>query len=655
MRPQDHPSPLPGKKFAPSPKDADENSLMSPPTFKHFMSPAASKVNLRKRILGERSESPVRSFKDGDENLMKNQEKGRPDAVNLKKPQFVSPMLKSTASKVNSSIAVPSSPTLLNLMKANEEIGEETDDWSPFSYDPVRNNLVPRPQFLRYRPNRLFLLEPSANEETDSEIEDEDIGSDDEVDEENSDDTEMAGSSIFRRVLQFLLVLAVLVLSTVYITSMNDNPVEIDGIPNFAAVHRHDQEIKSYSVAFVSRLEVNESWLSLDEDGTPSQLKIVKPQIPLDEGDQVKQVMDKEIAEGEEVALEEEGQEDDEEGELLSFQQPLFLPLQPAAEAATTVQVAKSLIDGTEGEEVALEEEGQEDEEEEEGELLSFQQPLFLPVQPAAEAAATTVQEAESLIDASKGRLADEMVHYREIQEPYDDGVLKNGKPPSPRLTTTEVVEDEEKYDYMELNKKLTYDFDVDNRPFQGPILAVMAVASTLVLVLLLCNLKRKGKKAAARNDSLLPSSSRDSQLPPPHSEATLPPPQDPIDEIPETTFAPLKSSGAPRVELLGEIEGGMGSRSIGGGGGTQLKLVKKAAHVQPQPAASASRNSTTNKSDRKSTSPSSRKKEVTVMGGKGKATNNSAAAVSGTTTPTTATPLRRSNRLASRGGITSP
>ncbi|CAL1378314.1 unnamed protein product [Linum trigynum] len=701
VHPHDQSSPLLGKKIPPSPKDTDENSLISPLTMKRFMSPtisAASKVHSRKKILGERSESPILTFKDGDENLMATQEMvspmtkstalnppivfpssptllnvdltdnpdgdenlmtkqemGRPDADNLNKPtpkQFVSPMMKPTASEVNPPIAIPSSPRLLDfdLMKANKEIREETDDWSPFSYDPVRNNLVPRPQFLRYKPNKEtnseneeehigsddeVLLETSASKETDSENEEEYIGSDDEVEEENFDDTEMEGSSICRGVLQFVLVLAVLVLSTAYITSMNGNPVEIDGFPNYADVLRHNQEIKSYPVAFVSRIEVNGSWLSLDEDGTPSLLKIIKPHIPLDEGEEVKQVMEKEITEGEEVTLEEEGREDDEEVELLSFQQPLFLPQLKIVKPHIPLDEGDKLVMEkkiTESEEVALEKEGQEDDDEE-GELLSLQQPLFLPLLPAAEVQ-SLIDGGNGQMDVDTGRMSDEMVHYREIQQPNDDGVLENGKAPNPRLTTTEV--EEENHDYMELTKKLSYDFNVDNGPVLGPILAVIAAASTFVLVLLLCGLKRK--KAVARNDGLLPSKGRDLQ------PAPLSPPQNLIDAfIPERRVAPFKSSGAPTVELLGEIVG-IGSRGIGGG--TQLKPEKKASsNVQPQPVATAASASSTS-------SPSSRKKEVLVVGGKGKATNSVPAG--GTTTPTSATPLRRSNRLASRG-ITSP
>ncbi|KAK8608418.1 hypothetical protein V6N13_023842 [Hibiscus sabdariffa] len=205
-------------------------------TMKNFMSPtvsAASKVSFpRKKVLGERNESPGSN-------------------------SFITHFSKSSSldskiiSQKDSSDLDPKEPS---SHKTPLSYSSRDGTPSPGPYDPLKNYLSPRPQFLRYNPDRrkeIFLrLEMEGKEEDDSTVdaesheadtvsidgsssssqEDEEFGDeseslleeeDEEFDMESEEEGEEEAAWSLGGVLKCFLLSVVLLLSTSYISSMN--------------------------------------------------------------------------------------------------------------------------------------------------------------------------------------------------------------------------------------------------------------------------------------------------------------------------------------------------------------------------------------------------------------------------------------------------
>ncbi|KAL4290864.1 hypothetical protein GQ457_14G006460 [Hibiscus cannabinus] len=201
-------------------------------TVKNFMSPtvsAASKVSFpRKKVLGERNESPGSN-------------------------SFITHFSKSSSldSKI---ISQKDSSDLDPKHKTPLSYSSRDGTPSPGPYDPLKNYLSPRPQFLRYNPDRrkeIFLrLEMEGKEEDDSTVdaesheadtvsidgsssssqEDEEFGDeseslleeeDEEFDMESEEEGEEEAAWSLGGVLKCFLLSVVLLLSTSYISSMN--------------------------------------------------------------------------------------------------------------------------------------------------------------------------------------------------------------------------------------------------------------------------------------------------------------------------------------------------------------------------------------------------------------------------------------------------
>ncbi|GAV75918.1 hypothetical protein CFOL_v3_19394, partial [Cephalotus follicularis] len=176
---------------------------------KHYMSPtlsAASKTALpRKKILAESNQS-------FDTHLEK------------------TPTFDSKATPKTSNLANPNDSLFQSTPLSSQ--GTESHDKEQIlkPYDPVTNYLSPRPKFLRYKPNRrrdvILRRENEAKEENGGlsnsacfnfgSNKDDELQSDDEFEEIEED-----RGWCLRGLLKFLLVLAILVLCTSYISSMN--------------------------------------------------------------------------------------------------------------------------------------------------------------------------------------------------------------------------------------------------------------------------------------------------------------------------------------------------------------------------------------------------------------------------------------------------
>lgn len=125
------------------------------------------------------------------------------------------------------------SQTRLLSSRVSDFDGDEKN--SVAAYDPLTNYLSPRPKFLRYKPSRrreIFFRQqndgaaeilvsptPSSEEETGKGKMEDIEGECCEIDEEIEDEGE--GDGTVKGLLKFLLTIAGLVLSTLYITSMN--------------------------------------------------------------------------------------------------------------------------------------------------------------------------------------------------------------------------------------------------------------------------------------------------------------------------------------------------------------------------------------------------------------------------------------------------
>ncbi|XP_057474039.1 uncharacterized protein LOC130762420 [Actinidia eriantha] len=223
-----------------------QNPKKSP--MKHFMSPtisAASKVQApRKKILAERNEISNFSYTHLH------------DTPNLD--------------------SKPSSES------GDDEQNNSVSDSSSKSYDPFTNYLSPRPKFLRYKPNRrreIFLsqeneilkekdrsgvkadssvgvsghssliptLQEGSDKQEDEEItvmteNDRDADADEEIEE-----FEKENCLTLKGVLKFLLVLAILFSSTLYISSMNSSSPPLQGIrglkDGYCEIYNHTLEV----------------------------------------------------------------------------------------------------------------------------------------------------------------------------------------------------------------------------------------------------------------------------------------------------------------------------------------------------------------------------------------------------------------------------
>ncbi|GLT49024.1 hypothetical protein SLA2020_226100 [Shorea laevis] len=253
-------------------KDTDENdqemgfSLQNPKksTAKNFMSPtisAASKAALpKKKVLAERNQSPASNFSGAHPPKTPiSDSKGRQKTQTLEQssPEKTQDSdSKATPKNQDADCSKEESLHRATPLSSPADKSASKEELSGRPYDPSTNYLSPRPQFLRYNPNRRIeifqRLKVEAEEEDDgvsfssSEIEskkesDEEDGlinsnssvvsstechlelENEEYDETEDDFEEVEeekGWSL-RGILQFLLVSVVLVLSTSYISSMN--------------------------------------------------------------------------------------------------------------------------------------------------------------------------------------------------------------------------------------------------------------------------------------------------------------------------------------------------------------------------------------------------------------------------------------------------
>ncbi|XVF26861.1 hypothetical protein REPUB_Repub14bG0056000 [Reevesia pubescens] len=255
-------------KSSASPKGSDENNrsnremglnLQNPKkqqTEKNFMSPTVSAVSKasfpRKKILADRNESPGSNSFNTHLSKTPNLD-SKPSPMTIPKAsQKISPnLVPKLTSKEPSSQRTPSS------------YNSRDETPSPRPYDPLTNYLSPRPQFLRYDPSRrkeIFLRLEMEDKEGDDGLtvsstasldskkadgdevdtvssdnssslqEDEEFGDgsgslleqeDEEFDIESDEEAEEETGWSLRRVLKYMFLLVVLVLTTSYISSMN--------------------------------------------------------------------------------------------------------------------------------------------------------------------------------------------------------------------------------------------------------------------------------------------------------------------------------------------------------------------------------------------------------------------------------------------------
>ncbi|GFZ08060.1 hypothetical protein Acr_19g0009970 [Actinidia rufa] len=267
-----------------------QNPKKSP--MKYFMSPtisAASKVQApRKKILAERNE--ISNFSDPHLHTSQNLD------------------------------SKPSSES------GDDEQNNSVSDSSSKPYDPFMNYLSPRPKFLRYKPNRrneIFLsqeneilkykdgsgakaessvdgsghssLIPTLQEGSEKQegeeitiMTEDDL--DDDVDEE-IEEFEKENCLSLKGVLKFLLVIAILFSSTLYISSMN-SPIPIWGLKNgYCEIHNHTLEVETSKI--------------FEEGLVKSTDKLCE--VVAMENEEIEDVCDHELDEAEEVSANGEG------------------------------------------------------------------------------------------------------------------------------------------------------------------------------------------------------------------------------------------------------------------------------------------------------------------------------------------------------------
>uniref|UniRef100_A0A5B7BQN0 Uncharacterized protein n=1 Tax=Davidia involucrata TaxID=16924 RepID=A0A5B7BQN0_DAVIN len=243
------PSAIP-KFSSPDAGGADENDLnynkmdlklQNPkkPLTKHFMSPtisAASKASVpRKKILVERNEAST--FPETHLQNAPNHDSKTTAPLNLGR------------SSRSSSWVIPSYSC--ESESDHDEQNSIVADSALKPYDPLKNYLSPRPEFLRYKPNRrsdIFLhiekgiregkdgfgvqrsvsfdsqkatVEEDSSPEGSVEQENEGLNKSEDDDEEEFEEFENQRGCSLKGVLKFLLVIVALFSSTLYISSMN--------------------------------------------------------------------------------------------------------------------------------------------------------------------------------------------------------------------------------------------------------------------------------------------------------------------------------------------------------------------------------------------------------------------------------------------------
>ncbi|XP_022723767.1 uncharacterized protein LOC111280587 [Durio zibethinus] len=314
-------------KSSASPTVSDENdrssqemslNLENPKkqTVKDFMSltvSAASKATFpRKKILAERNESP-------GSNLSNTHLSKTPDLDSKASPKTIPKS--SHKNSPNLDPKVTSKEPFSQKTPLSYSSRDETP--SPRPYDPLTNYLSPRPQFLRYNPSRrkeIFLrLEMEEKERDDgssvssdnpslassSSQEDEQYGDenesfleqeDEEFDIESDEEAEEEVGWSLRRVLKYLLLLVVLVITTSYISSIN-SPTTAPAA--FEGLTLGYQKIQNHSYGIVESVEVGYKFL----DGKKEQLGLLGlNQAILDEG--IEEEVTENVNMGEIVSLE---------------------------------------------------------------------------------------------------------------------------------------------------------------------------------------------------------------------------------------------------------------------------------------------------------------------------------------------------------------
>ncbi|PSR96889.1 Protein Ycf2 like [Actinidia chinensis var. chinensis] len=309
-------------------KIGSKSQNLKKPPMKHFMSPtisAASKVQApRKKILVERNE--ISNFSDTHLHNTPNLD------------------------------SKPSSES------GDDEQNNSVSDSSSKSYDPFTNYLSPRPKFLRYKPNRrreIFLsqeneilkekdrsgvkadssvggsghssliptLQEGSDKQEDEEItvmtendQDADADADEEIEE-----FEKENCLSLKGVLKFLLVLAILFSSTLYISSMNSSPT-LQGIrglkDGYCEIYNHTLEVATSKI-FEGLIQ--RDWTQLaGENGFEEELMVEEiykglvestnklGEVEEMENEKIEDICDHELDEADEVSANGEGVYDEE-------------------------------------------------------------------------------------------------------------------------------------------------------------------------------------------------------------------------------------------------------------------------------------------------------------------------------------------------------
>ncbi|XP_010665889.2 uncharacterized protein LOC104883134 [Beta vulgaris subsp. vulgaris] len=235
--------------------------------------------------------SPIVSASGNNENESENQRNSQQKTKNFMAPTF------STASKILNpkkkilSEWKPPNPDSISSKvssfdSAENDLGKNSDNYnedetfvpdsSTTPYDPVTNYLSPRPKFLRYNPNRKrrivpLTLSPSVSSDSQSSFSAESSRKkqkcEQEIMEEDMEEEEVIEEQDWGLkwvLFKSLIVFFVLVISTMYISSMNSPSPLLDSL-NGMKVESQDFGNITFGVVLLRNLDY-ESWVS-DEFG----------------------------------------------------------------------------------------------------------------------------------------------------------------------------------------------------------------------------------------------------------------------------------------------------------------------------------------------------------------------------------------------------
>ncbi|KAK8524879.1 hypothetical protein V6N13_015876 [Hibiscus sabdariffa] len=539
-------------------KGSEKKSSFSSPAIKSSVSTDRSYENFsRKKVLGERNESPGSN---------------------------------STITHFSKSPSLDSKPSPEIISKASQKNSPNPESdpkvTSKDHYDPLKNYLSPRPQFLRYDPDRrreIFLrlgMEDKEGDDSTSE-------SDDEADTVSSDNSSLASSSSqedeefrdgceslfeeedeefdsereeeiqeerawsFRGVLKYFLLSVVLLLSTSYISSMN-SPVSAPAFEGPALC------FQNHSIGIAEGFEIGYKFLDAKQEqlGLLSFTQTMADEVIEEEMTENANMghiaileLEDTIVEPEEIVEGELMEDGDGEGEHVTEDESVKIEWQEVQETGEQIEETRDVIeDKMVGD---IEQQGQQTDEEIEFLQVDHQASLLSEGTESLEETREVPMEADEDIHKETSDITD-MVQVLIMRTRSAGSVLEKwGKSIALK--------------FQEMDQLKGLNQHMGTEMFPKVVFGILAFAAIVASFVFGSNIRRKG--IAPQQDKH--SSSTEPVVKEKPSLLSLPVERDEpkklaiSNTVPLTTTTSAKESRAPSVELLAEFEIGGISRSL--------------------------------------------------------------------------------------------